>query len=62
MRYNWQQSDWPNFTFNLAALENLLLAFSEKTGRLGGLLDAMPQNRSDGFRSYKNFRNRRRVP
>jgi Fic family protein len=43
MRYNWQQSDWPNFTFNLAALENLLLAFSEKTGRLGGLLDAMPQ-------------------
>jgi Fic family protein len=43
MSYNWQQSDWPNFTFKLAELDTLLLAFSEKTGRLGGLLDAMPQ-------------------
>ncbi|MFO7534177.1 MAG: Fic family protein [Kiritimatiellia bacterium] len=42
--YNWQQSDWPNFTFKLEALEGLLLTFREKTGRLGGLLDAMPQN------------------
>ncbi len=43
MSYNWQQSDWPLFTFKPEELENVLLRFSEKTGRLGGLLDAMPQ-------------------
>jgi Fic family protein len=44
MSYNWEQSDWPNFTYKATELEGLVLAFTEKVGRLGGLLDAMPQN------------------
>lgn len=42
MKYNWQQPDWPKFRYDLAAVEDDLLQFLEKTGRIGGLLDAMP--------------------
>lgn len=37
MRYNWQLPDWPNFSFESAPLEKLLLDFEKKAGRLGGL-------------------------
>ena len=32
MEYNWQQKDWSHFSFTLDQVEDLLLAFSEKTG------------------------------
>ena len=42
MKYNWQQPDWPDFQYDLAVIEDGLLLFLEKTGRIGGLFDAMP--------------------
>jgi Fic family protein len=44
MKYNWQQSDWPCFRYDLGAVDADLFAFSEKTGRIGGLLDALPED------------------
>lgn len=44
MKYNWQQPDWPFFRYDLEAVEDDLLLFLEKTGRIGGLLDAMPND------------------
>lgn len=43
MNYNWQQSDWGNFTFSLNEIEDLLYVFTEKAGQLKGLLRAMPE-------------------
>lgn len=39
--YNWQHPDWPRFDFNLNAVEELLYSFSEKTGRVSGILDSI---------------------
>ena len=44
MRYNWQQPDWPNFRYDLSAVEDLLFAFAEKTGHIAGLLQGLPDN------------------
>lgn len=35
-KYNWQQNDWPNFTYNLEELEETLLLFIEKVGLVTG--------------------------
>ncbi|MEN7974109.1 MAG: Fic family protein [Verrucomicrobiota bacterium] len=43
MKYNWQQSDWPCFRYDLETIDADLFTFSEKTGRLGGLLEALPE-------------------
>lgn len=43
MSYNWQQSDWGNFTFSSKEMEDILFVFTEKAGHLKGLLKAMPQ-------------------
>lgn len=40
--YNWQQADWPLFRFSLDGVEDDLLLFSEKVGRVTGILDALP--------------------
>lgn len=42
MVYNWQQSDWPQFTFTLEGVDNLLLRFAEKVGKVSGILEALP--------------------
>jgi Fic family protein len=42
-RYNWQQNDWPLFKFSLDNLEDELLSFSEKVGRVSGILEALPE-------------------
>ncbi|MEQ9402857.1 MAG: Fic family protein [Cyclobacteriaceae bacterium] len=42
--YNWQQSDWPNFTFETSQIEELLIDFAQKLGRSTGLLDALPES------------------
>jgi Fic family protein len=44
MKYNWQQDDWPNFRYNRSELDALILEFSEKIGRIGGVLDALPED------------------
>lgn len=44
MRYNWQQTDWPYFTFDLANVEDFLFAFAEETGHISGMLKAAPEN------------------
>lgn len=41
--YNWQQKDWTNFRFSLENAESDLLLFSEKTGRVSGMLEGLPE-------------------
>ncbi len=43
MKYNWQQSDWGNFTFLMEEIEDVLYSFVEKAGHLKGLLKAIPK-------------------
>jgi len=43
MLYNWQQPDWPHFRYDLAGLTDRLLAFVERAGRVGGLLEGLPE-------------------
>ena len=45
MRFNWQHEDWPDFRYDAKALEALLFAFAEHSGRVGGLVDALPVGR-----------------
>lgn len=40
--YNWQQPNWPNFTYSLHALEEKLLIFTEKAGLLSGIVKSLP--------------------
>lgn len=42
-RYNWQQSDWPHFRFELAHLHPLLLSIAEKFGLVQGKLTHLSQ-------------------
>lgn len=42
-KYNWQQPGWPQFKYNLQGVEDTLLTFSEKVGRVTGILEALPE-------------------
>jgi Fic family protein len=42
MEYNWQQKDWPDFRYDLAPFRAQLLAFAEHFGRIGGLMEGLP--------------------
>jgi Fic family protein len=42
-RYNWQQEDWRDFKFSLDGIEDQLHLFSEKGGRIAGILEALPE-------------------
>jgi Fic family protein len=44
VHYNWQLQDWPQFSYNLSGLEDKLFNFTEKVGRLTGILEAMPDD------------------
>jgi Fic family protein len=44
MAYNWQRTEWPNFTYNLSQVEEKLYTFSEKTGMVGGVLKSLPDD------------------
>jgi Fic family protein len=46
--YNWQQPDWPNFKYTTAGVEDMLLEFSEKAGRVSGILEALPEESRQG--------------
>ncbi|MBL7755872.1 MAG: Fic family protein [Chitinophagaceae bacterium] len=42
-KYIWQQKDWPHFKFSLTGVEGELLTFSEKVGRVSGILEVLPE-------------------
>jgi Fic family protein len=44
MTCNWQQKDWPTFTYDLAKVEQKLYLFSEKVGAVSGALKALPED------------------
>jgi Fic family protein len=44
MQYNWQLPEWPNFQYEQTQLHDLLLRFTEKTGRADGLLSALTES------------------
>jgi len=44
MSYNWQQKDWPEFTYNLLPAEDDLLLFAEKAGHISGILKTLPED------------------
>lgn len=44
MSYNWQQSDWPDFRYDLTAVEGDLLQFADQAGQVTGLLKALPES------------------
>lgn len=41
--YNWQQKDWPEFTYSLQNIEDELFMFMEKVGKVTGVLHALPE-------------------
>ena len=43
-RYSWQQKDWPHFEYSLQSIEDELFLFAEKTGKVAGILNALPQS------------------
>jgi Fic family protein len=44
MIYNWQQSDWPEFSYEIREIEEVLFSIAEETGHIGGVLKALPEN------------------
>lgn len=44
MKYNWQQNDWPNFTYDLSEIEDVLFRIVERMGRVDGLIEGLPDN------------------
>jgi Fic family protein len=44
MKYNWQQPDWPKFQYSTQHVEDLLFEFSERSGRINGILEGLPQD------------------
>lgn len=44
MKYNWQQPDWPKFQYSTQHVEDLLFEFSERNGRINGILEGLPQD------------------
>ncbi|MCG2462956.1 DUF4172 domain-containing protein, partial [Flavobacteriaceae bacterium F89] len=44
MRYNWQQNDWPHFRYDTTGIEDLLFQFAERTGRISGFFQGLPQH------------------
>jgi len=43
MKYNWQQTDWPEFRYDLSGIEDVVLAFAFEAGNVSGMLKAMPE-------------------
>ncbi len=41
MKWNWQQPDWPHFTYDLSCLEHLEALFLRESGFLAGTLHVL---------------------
>jgi Fic family protein len=44
MRYNWQQTDWPEFRYDSLQVQDVLFTFAEKTGHVSGVLKSLPDS------------------
>jgi hypothetical protein len=44
IRYNWQQKDWPHFTYTIDNVGDDLFLFAEKVGKVTGILNALPED------------------
>jgi len=44
MKYNWQQSAWPRFKYDLSKVEDIIISFAEKAGLTRGLLNGLPED------------------
>ena len=44
MTYNWQQTDWPNFRYDLIGLQETLITLAEKFGHVSGLVKGLSKN------------------
>lgn len=44
IRFNWEQKDWPNFTYSLTNVEKKLSAFLEMVGYNSGMLKGIPED------------------
>jgi Fic family protein len=44
MKYIWQRDEWANFQYDLTGIQDQILRFSEKAGRVDGLLSALPES------------------
>ena len=44
MIYNWQKPDWPNFTYSLEDVEELLFEYMSQVGQLEGYLKGLDRN------------------
>ena len=42
--YNWQQSDWPNFQYDLSTIHNALFSIAEKMGLIQGKISHLTEN------------------
>ena len=43
-RYNWQQSDWPNFRYDVSVIQDILFSIAEKTGLIHGKLSHLTED------------------
>ncbi len=43
MKYNWQQKDWLNFSYSTKEVEAQLYEFSERAGKINGLMEGLPE-------------------
>ncbi|WP_442847298.1 DUF4172 domain-containing protein [Leeuwenhoekiella sp. H156] len=39
--YNWQHKDWPNFKYTTSEIEEKLFEFSQRAGRVNGILEGL---------------------
>lgn len=44
MTYNWQQSDWPNFRYDLSTIYETLFSIAEKAGLIRGKVSHLAEN------------------
>ena len=50
--YIYQQEDWPNFTWNINELSNLLAEVRNKQGRLIGKMEARSEEHTSELQSH----------
>ncbi|WP_316850573.1 DUF4172 domain-containing protein [Pedobacter agri] len=44
MKYNWELSDWPQFSYSTEKISGKLYDFAQQTGEVNALLKALPGN------------------
>jgi len=44
MKYNWQLTDWPEFKYDVAQIQDILFTFAEKSGHVSGVLKSLPDS------------------